>query len=87
MKATQPTLEERIKALHTELEAVIAAYVDERAAVCPGVPRASVENSILARAGGCMCEEFRLVRQLIITAEELAAKQQKVEKAHALPEG
>jgi hypothetical protein len=87
MKATQLTLEERIKALHTELEAVIAAFVDERAAVCPGVPRASVEATILARAEGCTCEGFRLVNERIRAAEELAAKQQKVEKAHAFPEG
>jgi hypothetical protein len=74
--STEQGLEERIKALHEELEAVIAAYVDERAAVCIGVPRASVENSILARAGGCICEEFKLVRKLITDAEELVRKQQ-----------
>ena len=69
------SLEDQIKALHEALEVVIAKYVDERAAACIGVPRASVENSILARAGGCKCEEFRLVRQLITTSEELAKKQ------------
>lgn len=59
------SLEERIKALHEELDVVIAKYVDERAAQVPGVHRGSVEGSILARAGGCKCEEFRLVRKLI----------------------
>jgi hypothetical protein len=72
---TAVSLEDQIKKLHDELEVVIARYVDERAAACIGVPRASVENSLLARAGGCKCEEFRLVRQLITTAEELAKKQ------------
>jgi Holliday junction resolvasome RuvABC endonuclease subunit len=84
MKAsTEQRLEERIRVLHQELEAVIAKYVDSRAAVCPGVPRASVEATILARAEGCVCEEFKLVRQRITTAEELARKQAE----HALPEG
>jgi hypothetical protein len=77
------TLEERIKALHQELEAVIAAFVDERAAVCPGVPRGSVEATIVARAEGCTCEAFKLVRQRITTAEALARKQAE----HAFPEG
>ena len=36
---TMPSLEERIKALHEEIDAVVAAYVDERAAQCLGVPR------------------------------------------------
>ena len=46
---TMPSLEERIKALHEEIDAVVAKYVDERAAQVPGVPRGSVE-SIDARA-------------------------------------
>jgi hypothetical protein len=70
------TIEERIKVLHEELQAVIAKYVDERAAACPGVPRGSVEATILARAEGCVCEEFRLVRKLITDAEEIVRKQQ-----------
>ena len=59
---TMTSLEERIKALHEEIDAVVAAYVDERAAQVPGVPRGSVESSMLARAGGCRCEEYRIVK-------------------------
>jgi hypothetical protein len=70
------TLEERIKALHEEIDAVVAAYVDERAAAVPGVHRGSVAASILARADGCRCQEFKLIRKLITDAEELARKQQ-----------
>ena len=81
---TMPSLEERIKALHEEIDAVVAAYADERAAAVIGVPRGSVEASMLARAGGCRCEEYRLVRKLKTDAEELARKQQ---ADHALPEG
>ena len=80
---TAVSLEDQIKKLHDELEVVIARYVDERAAACIGVPRASVENSLLARAGGCKCEEFKVIRKLITDAEELARRQ----KTDALPEG
>jgi hypothetical protein len=73
---TAVSLEDQIKKLHEELKVVIAKYVDERAAAVPGVHRGSVESSILARADGCRCEEFKLVRQLITTAEELARKHQ-----------
>jgi hypothetical protein len=69
------SLDDQIKELHDKLEAVIAKYVDSRAATCIGVPRASVENSLLARAGGCKCEEFKVIRKLITDAEELAKKQ------------
>ena len=79
-----PSLEERIKKLHEEIDAIVAKHVDERAAQVPGVPRGSIEGSMLARAGGCRCEEFRLVRKLITDAEELARKQQ---ADHALSEG
>jgi hypothetical protein len=68
----EPTLEERIKKLHEEIDAVVAKYVDERAAQVPGVPRGSVESSILARAGGCRCEEYRLVQAKLEAERKLA---------------
>jgi hypothetical protein len=51
-------------------------YVDERAAACIGVPRGSVEASIIHRAGGCKCAEFRVVQKRITDEEALARKQQ-----------
>jgi hypothetical protein len=81
---TAMSLEDQIKRLHEELDVAIAAYVDEQAAAVPGVHRGSVESAILARAGGCLCEEFRLVKSRITAAEELARKQQ---AEYALPEG
>jgi hypothetical protein len=83
MKTTPSSLEDRIKALHEALEVVIAKYIDARAATCIGVPRASVEGSLIGRAGGCRCEEFRVIRKLITDAEALAERQ----KADALSEG
>jgi hypothetical protein len=76
---TEMSLEDQIVKLHEELEAVIAAYIDERAAMVPGIPRGSVENSYLRRASGCKCAEFKLIRKLITDAEDLRIKQQKDE--------
>ena len=73
------TLEERIVALHAELQTDITAYIDERAAMVPGVPRGNVEAITLARAGGCMCAEFRLVQKRIADEDELARKQADVQ--------
>jgi hypothetical protein len=81
----EPTIEERLAKLYAEMDVIVAAYVDQRAAAVPGVHRGSVESSILARADGCRCEEFKLVRQLITTAAELARKHQEADRA--LPEG
>jgi hypothetical protein len=68
----EPTLEERIKKLHEEIDAVVAKYIDGRAAQVPGVHRGSVESSILARAGGCRCEEYRLVQAKLEAERALA---------------
>jgi hypothetical protein len=81
--ATEQELEERIKVLHAELDAVINEYVDARAAACVGVPRGSVEASIIHRAGGCKCREYTIIQKRITDEEELARRQQE----DALPEG
>jgi hypothetical protein len=78
------SLEERIKDLHQEIDAVVAKHIDAAAAAVPGVPRGSVENSMLGRAHGCRCQEHKIIRKLITDAEELARRQ---EAEHALPEG
>jgi hypothetical protein len=70
------TIEERLAELYAEMDVIIDQFIADRAAACIGVPRGSIENSYLARAHGCRCEEYRVVRQLIKTAEELARKQQ-----------
>jgi hypothetical protein len=70
-------LETRIKKLHAELNAAINAYVDERASQAPGVPRGSVEASILSRApSGCRCEEYRIVNAKIEAERQLAERQE-----------
>ena len=77
---TAMSLEDQIKRLHEELDVVISAYVDERAAACIGVPRGSVEASIIHRARGCRCEEYRIVNAKIEAERKLA-------DAQAIPAG
>jgi len=69
------SLEDQIKKLHEEIDAVVAKYVDERATQVIGVPRGYVESSILARAGGCRCEEDRLVQAKLDAERKLADEQ------------
>ena len=77
---TVVSLEDQIKKLHEELSAVIERYVDERAAQVIGVPRGSVESSILARAGGCRCEEYRLVQAKLEAERKVADAQVSIGK-------
>ena len=69
------TLEERIVALHAELQTVIAAYIDERAAMVIGVPHGVVSATILSRASGCRCEEYRIVKARLEAERKLADAQ------------
>jgi hypothetical protein len=68
----EPTIEERLAELYAEMDVIVAKYVDEKAAVCHGVPRASVENSILGRAHGCACEEYKLIQAKLEAERKLA---------------
>jgi hypothetical protein len=68
-------LEERIKDLHQEIDALVAKHVDAAAAAVPGVPRGSVENSMLSRAGGCRCEEYKIIQAKLEAERKLADAQ------------
>lgn len=48
--APMPTLEDRIEAIHAEIEAMIEARVDEAAASAPGVPKDAIRRLIINRA-------------------------------------
>jgi hypothetical protein len=61
--ADAPTLQERIQALHDEIDALVAARVDEIALDAPGVPKRSIEQLAFARAGGCRCAKVALLQQ------------------------
>ena len=73
---TAMSLEDQIKRLHEELDVVISAYVDERDAACIGVPRGSVEASIIHRASGCRCAEYRIVQARLEAERKLAERQE-----------
>jgi hypothetical protein len=61
-KLPTPTIEERIVALHEEIDALLEVYFDEEAASHPGVPRTVLAALATARADGtarCKCGSFR----------------------------
>jgi hypothetical protein len=53
-----PTLEDRIKGLRTEIDAVIDARVDAIAKDSPGVPKGVIRNLLIARAPACPCAQY-----------------------------
>jgi hypothetical protein len=74
--STEQGLEERRAELHAAMDAVIDQFIEERYAVCPGVPFETVRRTYCARAHGCKCEEFKIIQAAITFAENLARKQQ-----------
>jgi hypothetical protein len=58
-------LEERIKAIRAEIDAIIAARVDSVAKESPGVPAGVIRNLLTARAPACPCAQY-----LELTREE-----------------
>lgn len=61
MKATRtptPTLEERIRRVRADIEAVIDERVDAVAKESPGVPPGVIRNLLTARAPACLCSQY-----------------------------
>lgn len=59
MKATPtPSLEERIRDLRGEIDAVIDAHVQRVARDSPGVPCGVIRNLLTARAPNCPCSQY-----------------------------
>ena len=59
MKATRvPTLEERIRSIRAEIEAIIAERVEAVAKASPGVPPGVIRNLLTARAPACYCAQY-----------------------------
>jgi hypothetical protein len=56
-KAAPPSrsLEDRIEEIHSEINAMIDARVEETAQQCPGVPRDMLRQLIVVRATGGLC--------------------------------
>jgi len=56
--ASAPTLEERIRLIRAEIEAVIEAQADAVAQENPGVPPGVIRNLLTARAPACLCSQY-----------------------------
>jgi hypothetical protein len=78
----EPMIEERLAKLHAEMDVIIDKFIDERFAVCPGVPKETIRRTYCARAHDCKCEEFKIIQ----TAAALAKRQAEYGTA-SLPEG
>ncbi len=51
-------IEEKIKQLRAEIDAVIDAKTAAVARENPGVPSGVIRNLLTARAGGCACSQY-----------------------------
>ena len=60
--AEKPSLEQRISDLHAEIEAKIEQYLEMIKPRCPGIPIGVLRQTNFARAGGCACEEYKLLK-------------------------
>jgi hypothetical protein len=60
MRATRntATLEDRIKALRADIDALIDARVEAVAKDSPGVPKGVIRNLLTARAPACPCAQY-----------------------------
>ncbi|KRR27954.1 hypothetical protein CQ14_09010 [Bradyrhizobium lablabi] len=59
MKATRtPSLEDRIKQVRADIEAIIASRVEAVAKESPGVPPGVIRNLLTARAPACPCAQY-----------------------------
>jgi hypothetical protein len=59
MKAPRTqTLEDRIKDIRQEIDAIVASRVEEIANQSPGVPAGVIRNLLTARAPGCACTQY-----------------------------
>ena len=59
MKTTcTPTLEERIRQIRADIEAIVDARVELVAKESPGVPPGVIRNLLTARAPACPCAQY-----------------------------
>lgn len=53
-----PNLEQRIKAIRNEINAIIEAQAEMVARESPGVPAGVIRNLLTARAPACPCAQY-----------------------------
>jgi hypothetical protein len=78
--APEEKLEQRIKQLHAEIDAITTAYVDEVKTRCEQVPWGILKQTVIGRAGGCRCREYKIIHDRI-EADKAIEAAHRVEKA------
>jgi hypothetical protein len=63
-------LEDRIRAIQAEIDAIIDAKVEAEAKQCPGVPVGVLRNLITAKGGGCQCRQYLEIKKQDDAAKE-----------------
>jgi hypothetical protein len=53
-----PTLEDRVKQIRSEIDAIVDARAEAVAKQSPGVPLGVIRNLLTARAGVCRCAQY-----------------------------
>ncbi len=53
-----PPLEDRIRQIRADVEAIIDARAEAVAKECPGVPLGVIRNLLTARAPACACAQY-----------------------------
>lgn len=56
--ARAPNLEERIRAIRAEVNAIVEARAEAVAQESPGVPTGVIRNLLTARAPACPCAQY-----------------------------
>jgi hypothetical protein len=55
---TTPTLEDRVRKIRSEIDAIVDARAEIVAKQNPGVPLGVIRNLLTARAGICRCAQY-----------------------------
>ena len=53
-----PTLEDRVRQIRSEIDAIVDARAEAVARQSPGVPLGVIRNLLTARAGVCRCAQY-----------------------------
>jgi hypothetical protein len=53
-----PTLEDRVRQIRSEIDAIVDARAEAVAKQSPGVPIGVIRNLLTARAGVCRCAQY-----------------------------
>ena len=61
--AVPPSIEDRIREIRADIEAMIDARAEAMTKECPGVPAIVLRNLLVARAPGCLCSQILAIKQ------------------------